>query len=42
MIHGFFELVNLFDPSFISGFNDFQFDFPFIKEKIETFPPEDG
>ena len=42
MIQGFFELVNLFDPSFITGFNDFQFDYPFIKDKISTFETTEG
>ena len=37
MIKDFFALINLFDPSFITGFNDFQFDFPFIKDKISMF-----
>ena len=42
MIQGFFEMVNLFDPSFITGFNDFQFDYPFIRDKITTFEQIEG
>jgi DNA polymerase elongation subunit (family B) len=42
MIHGFFQLVNLFDPSFVTGFNDYQFDFPFIRDKITTFDTNNG
>ncbi len=42
MIQSFFELVNLMDPSFITGFNDFQFDYPFIRDKISTFAASEG
>ena len=35
-------MVNLFDPSFITGFNDFQFDYPFIRDKISTFSVDNG
>lgn len=42
MIHAFFQLVNLFDPSFITGFNDYQFDYPFIRDKIGTFDASNG
>ena len=35
MILKFAELVYMEDPTFITGFNDSAFDWPFLKQKIE-------
>ena len=33
----FAKAIKLFNPSIITGFNDFKFDWPFIKGRLEFF-----
>lgn len=33
----FAKLIHDLDPSFITGFNDSSFDWPFIRDKLELF-----
>ena len=33
----FGQLINDLDPSFLTGFNDSSFDWPFITKKLELF-----
>ena len=37
MIHEFARQIYLEDPTFITGFNDSSFDFPFIRQKLEYY-----
>ena len=41
MILKFAELVYMEDPTFITGFNDSAFDWPFLKQKIEYYGDPD-
>lgn len=41
MILKFAELVYKEDPTFITGFNDSAFDWPFLKQKIEYYSDPD-
>jgi DNA polymerase elongation subunit (family B) len=41
MILKFAELVYTEDPTFITGFNDSAFDWPFLKQKIEYYGDPD-
>jgi len=37
MIHKFAECIYKEDPTFITGFNDSSFDWPFLKQKLEYY-----